>query len=138
MYKLDLEKAEESEIKLPTSTAIIEKAREFQKNICFIDYAKAYDRGTTNCGKFLKRLEYQTTLPVPWEHCMWVKKQQLELDIKQLTGSKTGKGVWQDCILSLCLFNLYAEYIMQNPRLVESQAGIKIARRKHQPPQVCR
>ena len=43
MYKLDLEKAEESEIKLPTSTAIIEKAREFQKNICFIDYDKAFD-----------------------------------------------------------------------------------------------
>ena len=46
---------------------VLEKASEFQRNIyfCFIDYAKAYDRGTTNCGKFLKRLEYQTTLPVP-------------------------------------------------------------------------
>ena len=58
-----------------------------------------------------------------------MKKQQLELDIKQLTGSKTGKGVWQDCILSLCLFNLYAEYIMRNAELDESQAGIKITGR---------
>ena len=56
---------------------IMEKAREFQKNIyfCFMDYAKAFVWITANCGKFLKRLEYQTTLPVSWETCMWVKKQ---------------------------------------------------------------
>ena len=46
---------------------------------------------TTNCGKFLKRWQYQTILPVSWGTCMWVKKQQLELDIEQLTGSKFGK-----------------------------------------------
>ena len=64
---------------------IIKKAREFQKNIyfCFIDYAKAFD-----CGKFLKRLEYQTTWLASWEICMQVKKQQLELDMEQQTGSK--------------------------------------------------
>ena len=108
---------------------IIEKARELQKSIyfCFIDYAKAYDRGTTNCGKFLKRLEYQTTLPVPWEHCMWVKKQQLDPDVEQWTGSKLRKES-NKAMLSLCLFNFYAEYIMQNARLDESQAGIKIVR----------
>ena len=60
---------------------IIEKAREFQKNICFIDYTKA--RSQKNYGKFLKRWEYQTTLPVSWETCMQVKKQQLEPDMKQ-------------------------------------------------------
>ena len=56
---------------------IIEKAREFQKNIyfCFMDYAKAFDCITTNCRKFLNRWEYQTTLPASWETCMQIKKQ---------------------------------------------------------------
>ena len=73
---------------------IIEKARKFQKNIyfCFVDYAKAFDcMDTTKCGKFLKTWEYQTILPVSWETCMQVKKQQLELDMEQLTGSELGK-----------------------------------------------
>ena len=60
---------------------------------------------------------------------MHVRKQQLELDMQQQTGSKLGKGVHQGCTLSPCLFNLYAEYIMQNASLDEAQAGIKIARR---------
>ena len=69
---------------------IIEKAGEFQKNIyfCFIDYAKAFVWTTTNCGKFLKRWEYQTILPTSWEIWMQVKKQQSELDMEQHTGSK--------------------------------------------------
>ena len=70
---------------------IIKKAREFQKNIyfCFIDYAKVFDCvGTTNCGKFRKRWEYQTTWPASWEICMQVRKQQLELGMEQQTGSK--------------------------------------------------
>ena len=61
---------------------IMEKAREFQKNIyfCFIDYAKVFDCvGHNNCGKFWKRWEYQTTWPTSWETCMQVRKQQLEL-----------------------------------------------------------
>ena len=70
------------------------KEREFQENIyfCFIDYAKALTVWiTTNCGKFLKIWECQTTLPVSWEICMQVKKQQLELDMKQQIGCKSGK-----------------------------------------------
>ena len=58
-----------------------------------------------------------------------VKKQQLEPDMEQKTGSKLGKEFYQGCMLSPCLVNLYAEYIMQNARLDEAQAGIKIARR---------
>ena len=70
---------------------IIKKAREFQKNIyfCFIDYAKALTVWITiNCGKFWKRWEYQTTWPASWETYRQVKKQQLELDMEQQTGSK--------------------------------------------------
>ena len=65
---------------------IIEKAREFQKNIyfCFIDYAKAFDCVDHNkLAKFWKRWEYQTTLPASWEICIQVKKQQLELGMEQ-------------------------------------------------------
>lgn len=69
---------------------IIEKAREFQKitYVCFIDYAKAFVWIIRNCGKFWKRWEYQTTWPASWEICMQVRKQQLELDMDQKTGSK--------------------------------------------------
>ena len=69
---------------------IIEKAREFQKNIyfCFIDYAKAFVWITIYCGKFWKRWAYQTTWPASWETCMQARKQQLELDMEQQTGSK--------------------------------------------------
>ena len=70
---------------------IMEKAREFQKNIyfCFIDYAKAFDGMDHNkLWKILKRWEYQKTWPASWEICMQVRKQQLELDMEQQTGSK--------------------------------------------------
>ena len=73
---------------------IIEKARDFQKNtyFCFNDYAKALTMWiTTNCGKFLKRWECQTTSPASWETCMQVKRQQLEPYMGQLTGSELGK-----------------------------------------------
>ena len=70
---------------------IIQKVREFQKNICFIDYAKVFIWITTHCGKFLKKWEFQTTLPASCETCMQIKKQQLELDIEQQTGSRSGK-----------------------------------------------
>ena len=60
---------------------------------------------------------------------MQVKKPQLELDLEQQIGSKLGKGIIQGCVLSPCLFNLYAEYIMRNAGLNEAQAGIKISGR---------
>ena len=91
MFKLDLEKAEEPEIKLPTSIVSSKKQKSYRKNIyfCFIDYAKALDSvDHNNCGKFWKRWEYQTTWPVSWETCMQVRKQQLEWDMEQQTGSK--------------------------------------------------
>ena len=71
---------------------IIEKAREFQKNIyyCFIDHTKAFDC-VTNCGKFLKRWDYHTTWPASWAICMQVTKQQLEVDMEQWNGSSVGK-----------------------------------------------
>ena len=92
MFKLDLEKAEEPEIKMPTSfgSLIKQESSRKKKNICFyfIDYAKPLTIWiTTNCGKFFKRLEYQTTWPVSWEIYVQVKKQQLELDMEQQTGS---------------------------------------------------
>ena len=71
---------------------IIEKAREFQKNtyFCFIDYVKAFDY-VDHSKLCFKRWEYQTTLPTSWEICMQVKKEELELDMEQQTGSKLGK-----------------------------------------------
>ena len=93
MYKIHFpnvqEKARESEIKLPTFAGSSKK--EFQKNIyfCFTDYAKAFDCVNQNkLWKFWKRWEYQTTWPASWETCMQVRKQQLELDMEQQTGSK--------------------------------------------------
>ena len=92
MSKLDLEKEEEPEVKLPTF-AIIEKAEEFQKNndLYFIDYAKAFDCVDHNkLWKALKEMG-QTILPFFWETCMQVKKQQLELCMEQTTGSRSRK-----------------------------------------------
>ena len=93
MYKLDLEKAEEPEIKLPTSTGLSKKQGNLKKTyFCSIDYTKKpWLWIITNCGKFLKRWEYQTTLPASCKTCLQVKKLQLELDMGQWTGSKLGK-----------------------------------------------
>ena len=84
----------------------MEKAKEFQKNInfSFIDYAVVLTDccGSQQTGKFLKRWAYQTTLPVSWETCIGVKKQQLKLDMQY----QIRKGVGQGCVLSPCLLNL--------------------------------
>ena len=83
---------------------------------------------TTNCETILKRWRYQTSFPVSWETCLWVKKQQLEANMEQWNRSNLER-VQQGCRLSPCIFNLYAECIIQNARLDETQVGIKNARR---------
>ena len=90
MFKLDLEKAEEPESKLATSAESSKKPKSSRKNIhfCFMNYAKAFVWIATDCRKFLKRREYQTTWLASWETYMRVRKQQLELDMEQQTGSK--------------------------------------------------
>ena len=124
MFKLDLEKAEEPEIKWPTSVGLSKKAREFQKNIyfCFIDYAKAFD-----CVDHSKLWKIHKEMETP-DHITCLLR---NLYAGQEATAKTGhgttdwfqirKGVCQGWILSPCLFNLYAEYIMQNAGLDEAQ-----------------
>ena len=111
---------------------IMEKAREFQKSICFcfIDYAKAFD-----CVDHNKLWEILKEMGIP-DHLtcllrnLYVRKQQLVRSGHGTTDCfQIGKGVHQDYILSPCLFNFYAEYIMRNAVLEEAQAGIKIAGR---------
>ena len=111
---------------------IMEKAREFQKNIyfCFIDYAKAFNCMDHNkLWKILKEMGILDHLT-----CL-LRNLYAGQEATVITGHGTtdrfqvGKGVGQGCILSPCLFNLYAEYIMRNAVLEEAQAGIKIARK---------
>ena len=111
---------------------IIEKTREFQKNIyfCFIDYAKAFD-----CVDHNKLWEILKEMGVSDHLTCLLRNLYAGQEATVRTGHGTtdwfqiGKGVHQGCILSPCLFNLYAEYIMRNAGLDEAQAGIKIARR---------
>ena len=91
LFKLVLEKAEEPEIKLPTSTRSSKKQESSRKTStsALLTMPKPLTLWITiNCGKFWKRWEYQTTWPASWETCMQVRKQQLELDMEQQTGSK--------------------------------------------------
>ena len=131
MFKLVLEKAEEQEIKLPTSTGSLKKQKSSRKTSAsaLLTMPKALTVWiTTNCGKFLKRWKYQTTSSGSWENCTG---QEITVRTKHGTTNwfRIGKAVQQGCIVSLWLFNVYAEYIMQNTGLDESQAGIKTARR---------
>ena len=94
MFKLDLEKAEEPEIKLSTSTGSSKKQESSIKTSTSVLLTMPKTLTvwiTTNCGKFWKRWEYQTTWPAFWEIYKQVKKQQLELDMEQQIGSKSGK-----------------------------------------------
>ena len=91
IFKLDLEKAEEPELKLPTSTGSLKKQKSSRKTSisALLTTPKPLTVWITiNCGKFLKKWECQTTLSASWEICMQVKKQQLEVDMEQQTGSK--------------------------------------------------
>ena len=131
MFKLVLEKAEEPEIKLPTSAGSSKK-QEFQNiYICFIDYAKAF--GCVYHNKLWKILK---EMGIP-DHLICLLRNLYagqEVTVRTEHGTtdwfQIGKGVRQGCILSRCLFNLYAEYIfMRNTGLEETQTGIKIAGR---------
>ena len=129
IFKLALEKAEEPEIKANIRW-IIKKARELQKNIyfCFIDYAKAFD-----CVDHNKLWKILQEMGIP-DHLICLLR-SLYRSGSNRTGCGTtdwfqiGKGVRQGCILTPCLFNLYAEYIMRNSGLEEAQAGVKTAGR---------
>ena len=130
MVKLVLERAEEPEIKLPTSAGLLEKAREFQKNIyfCFIGYAKAFD-----CVDHNKLWKILKEMGIPDHLTCLLRSLYTGQEVTLRTGHGTtdwfeiGKRVRQGCILSPRLFNLCAEYIMRNAGLDETQVGIKIA-----------
>ena len=109
MYKLDLEKAEEPEIKSPTFNVSGRKQGNSRKpyTSALLTVLKPLIVWITmNCGKFLKRWEYQTSLPVSWETCMRGQKATIRTRHRTTDWFKTWKGVQQGCILSPCLFNL--------------------------------
>ena len=116
----------------------IEKAREFQKNIyfCFIDYVKAFDCVDHNkLWKILKEMGIPDHLTCLLRNLYAGQEAIVRTGHETMDWFQIGKGVHQGCILSLRLFNLYAEYIIQNAGLDEAQAGIKITGRntnKHQ------
>ena len=132
MFKLVLEKAEEPEIKLPTSAGSWKKQESSRKNIyfCFIDYAKAFD-----CVDHNKLWKILKEMGIPDHLTCLLRNLYAGQEATVRTGHGTtdwfqiGKGVCQGCILSPCLFNLHAEYIMRNAGLDEAQAGIKIGLR---------
>ena len=116
---------------------MIEKEREFQKNIhfCFIDYAKAFGPcGSQKLWKILKEMGILDHLTCLLRNLYAGQEATVRTGHGTTDRFQIAKGVHQGCILSPCLFNLYAEYIMRNTGLEEAQAGIKTARRN----QICR
>jgi len=131
MFKLDLEKAEKPEIKLPTSAGSSKK-REFWKNIyfCFIDYVKAFDCvDHSKLWKILKEMGIADHLTCLLRNLYAGQEATVRTGHGTIDWFQIGKGVCQGCILSPCFFNLYAEYKMRNVGLEGAQAGIKIAMR---------
>ena len=132
MFKLVLEKAEEPKIKLPTFAGSWKKQESSRKNInfCFIDYAKAFDCVDHNkLWKILKEMGIPDHLTCLLRNPYAGQKATVRTGHGTTDWFQTGKGVHQGCILSPCLFNIYADYIMRNPGLEEAQAGNKIAGR---------
>ena len=122
MFKLILEKAEEPEIKLPTSAGSWKK-QEFQKNIyfCFIDYAKAFDCvGHNKLWKILKEMGISDHLTCLLRNLYAGQEATIRTEHGTTDWFQVGKGVRQGCVLSPCLFNLYAEYILRNAGLEEA------------------
>ena len=114
MFKLVLEKAEEHEIKLLTSVGLLKKQESSRKiSISVLSTMPKLLTVwiTANCGKLLKRWKYQTTWPASWEICMQVRKQQLELDMEQQTGSKPGK----EYIKAVYCHPAYLTYMQSTP-----------------------
>ena len=112
---------------------IIEKAREFQKNIyfCLIDYSKAFDCVDHNkLWKILKEMRIPDHLTCLLRNLYAPQEATVRTGHGTTDWFQVTKGVCQGCTLSPCLLNLYAEYVMRNAGLEEAQAGIKIARRK--------
>ena len=128
MFKLDLEKAEESEFRWPTSVGSSKK-QEFQKNIyfCFIDYAKTFVWITKKLWKILHEMGILVHLACLLRKLYAGQEATFRTKHGITDWFKIGKGLCHGCILSPCSFNFYAMYIMQNAELNESQAGIKIA-----------
>ena len=132
MFKLDLEKSEEPEIKLPKSAGSSKKQKNSRKNIyfCFIDYAKAFDCADHHkLWKILKEMGIPDHLTCLLRNLYADQEPTVRTRHGTMDWFQIGKGVCQDCILSPCIFNWYAEYIMRNAGLDEAQAGIKIAGR---------
>ena len=131
MFKLDLEKGEEPEIKLPTSSQSSKK-QESSRNIyfCFINYAKAFDFVDHNkLWKIPKEMGILDHLTCLLRKLYAGQEATVRTRHGTMDWFKNGKGIQQGCILSPCLFNLYAEYIMRHFGLDEAQTGIKIADR---------
>ena len=132
MFKLVLENAEEPEIKLPISTGSSKKQESSRKNIyfCFIDYAKAFDYVDHNkLWKILKEMGIPGHMTCLLRNLYAGQEATVRIGHGTTDLFQIGKGVRQACILSPCLFNLHAEYIMRNTGLEEEQAGIKFAGR---------
>ena len=132
MFKLGLEKGRGTKDQIANICWIIEKAREFLKNIyfCFIDYAKAFDCMDHNkLWKILKEMGIPDRLTCLLRNLYAGQEATVRTGYGTMDWFQPGKGVLQDCVLSPCLFNLYAEYIMRNTGLDEAQARIKIAGR---------
>ena len=130
MFKLDLEKGEEPDIKLPTSVKSLKKQESSRKNIyfCFVDYAKAFDSVDNNkMWKILKEMGIPDHLTCLLTNLYAGQEATVRTGHGKTDWFQIGKGVRQGCILSPCLFNLYAEHIMRNAGMEEAQAGIKIA-----------
>ena len=132
IFKLDLEKAEEPEIKLPTFIESSKKVREVQKNIyfCFIDYAKAFDCVDHNkLWKILQKMGKSDHLTCLLRNLYAGQEATIRTGHGTTDRFQIGRGIHQGYILSPCLFNFHAEYIMRNDGLDEAQAGIKIVMR---------
>ena len=126
MFKLVLEKAEESEIKLPTSAGSLKKQESSRKNIyfCFIDYAKAFDCGDHNkLWKILKEMGIPDHLTCLLRYLYAGQEATVRTGHGTTDWFQIRKGVHQGCILSPCLFNLYAQCIMRNAGLEEAQVN---------------